>query len=112
MTVTVSLKNLNERTVDEVMIEEVKDNNNFSYLDNEGCICDVSVYNDGINITRHAQGYTLEIITHKENVIRITSSEGTLNLPIKVIDFISNNDILAMHYLLEDEERIVEIKYY
>ena len=112
MTVQVTLKNLNDYSADQVLIEEVKDRNHFSYLDNQNCVCEIDVFEDGINILRHGQGYDLQIVGHGENMVKVSSAEGIIQLPLKIVDFIRNNDILAMHYLLEDEERIVEIKYY
>ncbi|MDO4198795.1 MAG: hypothetical protein Q4D13_07385 [Erysipelotrichaceae bacterium] len=111
MNVLVSLKNLNEHSVDEVLVEDVRDCKNFTYIDNEGCLIEMSVHDDGIDIIRHGKGYVLEVLGHTEKTVRITSNEGVMELPLKDVDFICSNDILAMHYFLEKEERTVEIRY-
>ena len=94
MTVQVTLKNLNEYSADQVLIEEVKDKNHFSYLDNQNCVCEIDVFEDGINILRHGEGYDLQIVGHGEKMVKVSSAEGILQLPLKIVDFIKGIDVL------------------
>ncbi len=111
VTAIVRLINLNEQSIDETVLEEVKDRRFFSYLDKQNCLCEVSIFDDGINIARHDDDHDTYIVTHGEQKIIVATAEGNIELPIKVVDFTFNNDILAMHYLLQEEERVVEISF-
>ena len=61
---------------------------------------------------RQTNDYLIELHLLDKQYAKITSAEGIIKFDIKVLDFKINSDILIMIYLIEDEERIIEIEYY
>ena len=108
----VSLSNPKEGYFDEVLVEDIKDRNFFSYLDNENSQCEVCIYEDGIILFRQSDDHLLELHLRTSSYAKITSPEGILKIEVKIIDFTINSDILVMRYLINDEDRIIEIRYY
>ena len=111
MNVSVSLRNLNDGSIEEVMIKDVADRNCFSYVDNDSNACEMCIYDDGLCFFRQSDDHLLELNLRGHDFARITTEEGTLKFPVKVVDFRINNDILVMHYIVNDEARIIEIRF-
>jgi hypothetical protein len=112
MNAEVSLSNPSAGYFDVVTIENIEDKNCFSYADNEGFLCEMCVYEDGLILFRQGKDHLLELHLKEEKYAKITSAEGSCKLDVKVVDFMIDSDILVLHYLIDDEERIIKIKYY
>lgn len=112
MQATITLANINEKTMDQVVVEDVEDKNNFTYLDNQNCLCQVIADKNSFTLLRKADDHNLKIrVDKKKSYILVSSNEGQLELAIKVIDFINLNDILEIRYVLDSEERLLTISY-
>lgn len=111
MTVTVTLNNPEEDYSDVVIIENVENRRCFSYVDNEKCGCEMCVYDDGIRFFRQGRDHMLELHLCRQEYAKIITDEGIMRIDAKVVDFEANNDILVMRYIIEDVERIIEIRY-
>lgn len=105
------LSNLNDGFVDEVKIDEIENRNCFTYLDNDGSNCEICIYEDGLCLFKQTSDHLLELHLKDNTYAKVTTSEGIIKFDAKVIDFHVNNDILVMHYLVNEEERIIEINY-
>lgn len=112
MNATISLSNLNDGYYEEVIVNDIEDQNCFTYLDNEKTACELCIYDDGICLFKQNEDYLLELHLKDKTYAKITSDEGILKFDAKVVDFHKNNDILVMHYLVNEEERIIIIKFY
>ena len=111
MDALVSLHNLSDETIDEVLVKNIENKYCFSYLDNNGVQCEICVYDDGLCLFRQTNDYLMELHLKSSNYAKITSSEGIIKIDVIVLDFSIKGDILKMHYLVNDEERIIKIKY-
>ena len=111
MNASVTLRNLDDDYIDEVLVENIENRNCFSYLDNNNDNCEMIVYDNGICFFKQSEDHLLELNLIGNNYAKITTEEGNLKFDVKVVDFQSNNDILVMHYIVNDEARIIEIKY-
>ena len=112
MTVAVVLNNLSDGYSEEVIIENVENRTCFSYTDNDKNNCEMCVYDDGICFFKESDDHILELHLRGNYYAKITTVEGILKFDAKVVDFNVNNDILVMRYIVNDEERIIEIRYY
>ena len=106
------MKNPNTAYHDEVHIKDIADKNSFSYVDNQNVRCRINIYDDGLCLLRKTNEYELELDLRDQKYAKISSKEGIVKFDVKVLDFTINSDILIMRYLIDDEERIIEIKYY
>lgn len=111
MKAKVSLSNPASGYFDEVLVEDISDRNCFSYTDNEGSLCEMCIYDDGLCFFRQDEDHLLELHLKSNLYAKITSAEGIVRFDVKVVDFSADDDILVMHYLVNDEERIIKIKY-
>lgn len=105
------LKNLNDNSIDNVYVDNVEDKHHFSYEDNQQFRCEIDITENGLFLIRNADSYVLELNLCNYGYAKIISAEGVLNLDIKVVDFIENDDILVMRYIISDEEREIRIIY-
>lgn len=112
MDASVKLCNLSDGFIDEVRISNIENNDCFTYLDNEKNNCEICIYDDGLCLFKQTDEYLLELHLKGNTYAKITSSEGIVKFDAKVIDFHTDSDILIMHYLVNDDERIIEIKFY
>lgn len=112
MNARVSLRNLSQDYYEETEVNDIEDRNCFNYTDRQGIQCEICVYEQGLCLFRHTNEYLIELHLLDKQYAKITSAEGIVRFDVKVLDFRSNSDILIMHYLIDDEERIIEIKYY
>ncbi len=83
-----------------------------SYTDAMGVVSLIDVFDDGITIERKALDHVLKMCLREEKYVEIGTEEGILRFDAKVIDFERNNDILVMHYIVNDEERVLKVIYY
>ena len=112
MTVAVTLNNLNDSYFEQVIVENIDNKRCFTYLDNNNATCEMCIYDDGLCFFKQDEDHILELHLKDNTYAKITTSEGTLKFDAKVIDFQINSDILVMHYIVNDEERILQVKYY
>ncbi len=112
MTASVTLHNLSSDERDEVIAADIEERNCFTYIDNQNCACQFCVYDDGICFFRQAEDHLTELHLKDTGYAKITTEEGILRFDAKVVDFKLNDDILVMHYILNDEDRIIRIDYY
>jgi len=112
MNALVSLHILSDETIDEVLVKNIENKYCFSYLDNNDVQCEICVYDDGLCLFRQTNDYLMELHLKSSNYAKITSSEGIIKIDVIVLDFSIKGDILKMHYLVNDEERMLQIKYY
>ena len=96
---------------DEVLVEKPQSKRCFSYIDNEKCNCEMCIYDEGICFFRESEDHLLELNLRKNKYAKITSQEGEIKLDAKVVDFIQNDDILVMRYIIEDQEREIRVIY-
>ena len=95
--------------ISDILHIEVK--NNFSYLDDENNSINIRIYGDGLVINKKAKDYELELNLRTNSYIKITNCEGIMKFDNKVVDFIVNNDNIYVRYLVEGQEKKLEIKY-
>ena len=111
MKASVSLSHPESGYFDEVFVEDILDRNCFSYTDNQGCLCEMCIYDDGLCFFRQDEDHLLELHLKSNLYAKVTSTEGIVKFDVKTVDFKTDGDILVMHYLIDDEERIIEVKY-
>lgn len=111
MKISVVLTDLSTNYVDSVDIIDPDNRKCFSYIDNQEFNCKMMVFDDGICLYRANNEYSLKLNLRKNGYALIKSVEGEIKLDTKVVDFIQNDDILVMHYLIDSVERKIEIIY-
>jgi hypothetical protein len=112
MTAAVTLKDTGTGTSDEVLIENIEDRNCFTYTDNESCNCELCIYEDGLCLFRQCEDHLLELHLKDDAYASVTTEEGVLRFVAKIVDFQNYNDILVMRYIVNDEAKTIEIRYY
>ena len=112
MNALVTLKIPSQDYFEETAVKDIADRSCFSYIDDQGVQCEICVYDEGICMFRQTNDYLIELYLLDNQYAKITSAEGIIKFDIKVLDFKINSDILVMIYLIDGEERIIEIKYY
>lgn len=92
-------------------IEDIENKGNFSYFDDEKNYINIKTFDDGIILNKKAKDYELVLNLRRDGFVKIANCEGIMNFDVKVVDFILNNDNMLMHYLVEGQEKKLEIKY-
>lgn len=92
-------------------ITNIENKDNFSYFDDEKNYINIKTFDDGITLNKKAKDYELELNLRKDGFVKIINCEGIMNFDIKVVDFILNNDNMLVRYLVEGQEKKLEIKY-
>lgn len=110
MAVSITLSD-NTDYVDTVIVDSVDNKRCFSYTDNEKNKCNLTVYDTGICLIKECEDHLLELHLHNDSYAKITTQEGVVKLDAKVVDFLINDDILVMRYIIDDVERKIEINY-
>lgn len=110
MTLSITLTD-NDGYKDTVVVEDVDNKNCFSYVDNENNNCELCVYDSGLCLFKECEDHLLELHLHNSNYAKITTKEGVIKLDAKVVDFLANDDIVVMRYIIEDVERQIEVLY-
>lgn len=111
MAASVTLSNPSDNYQDTVIVDDIENKRCFTYTDNEGAICEMCIYDDGLCLFRQLNDYQLELHLDGNNYAKITTIEGSIKFDVKVVDFSSNNDILVMRYIVNDEEKMITINY-
>lgn len=111
MKVSVILTDLSNGSVDRVDVDNIENRQSFVYLDNDNNKCEINVYDDGICLYKIAYDYELELQLRHRSFAKIKSNEGVVEIDTKVVDFNQNNDILVMHYSIDEVERQIKIIY-
>ena len=111
MVASVTLSNPSDNYQDTVIVDDIENKRCFTYTDNEGAICEMCIYDDGLCLFKQQNDYQLELHLYGKNYAKITTIEGSIKFDVKVVDFSVNSDILVMHYIVNDEARIIEIKF-
>ena len=112
MTASIVLNNLSDGYTEEVIVENIENQRCFTYTDNDSNSCEMCIYDDGLCFFKQSEDYLLELHLKESAYAKITSVEGIFKLNVKVVDFNYKGDILVVRYFIEDEERVIEIKYY
>lgn len=110
MTLSITLSD-NNGYIDTVIVEGVDNKRCFSYIDNDNNNCELCVYDDGICLFKECEDHLLELHLHNKNYAMVTTQEGVIELEAKVVDFLLNDDILVMRYIIDDEQRKIEVNY-
>lgn len=111
MTGSVILTDLSTNLIDKVDIQNIENRHSFDYLDNAGDACHVSIFDDGLNLTKKSKDHKLNLNLRRDCFAEIETAEGVIKLDAKVVDFNENNDILVMRYLIDNIEREIRIIY-
>ena len=111
MTISVILTDFSNNLADEVIIENPESKRCFSYTDNQKCNCEMCIYDGSLCFFRETEDYLLELNLNENNYAKIVSQEGEIKLDVKVVDFIQNDDILVVRYIVSDEEREIKVLY-
>lgn len=111
MDASILLSNITNNTLDESIAKNIENKHSFSYIDSQKNRCDIKVLDTGIYLFEQAKDHSLELDLTKENCAKIITSEGTIKILAKVVDFIKNDDILVMRYQIEDETYELKIIY-
>lgn len=98
--------------LEKTLVEDVSDRRCFMYADQEGTQCEFCIYEDGLSFFRQAEDHVLELHLKENAYAKIITEEGILRFDVKVVDFKLNSDILIVRYIINDENRTIEIKYY
>lgn len=89
----------------------IESKDDFTYLDNNDCLCRIQVMQDGIIVNKKSDSYNMELNLTNNSYCILTTSEGEIKFDVKVVDFNKKNDILVMRYVINDIERKIEINY-
>ena len=111
MTAVVTLKDLTHGSTDEVIVEDIADRRCFTYTDNDSCICELCIYDDGLCLFRQCEDHLLELHLKDDCYAEVTTEEGIVRFPVKTVDFKFNGDILVMRYIINDEAKTIEVRY-
>lgn len=111
MKVSVVLFDESSGYYDRVDIDYVADVRNFTYVDNDESTCEMHIFDDGIRLLRKSNDHILELNLLKKAYARIITGEGSIEIDVKVVDFIENDDILVMRYIVDDIKREIRIIY-
>ena len=111
MTISVILTDFSNNLSDEVTVENTESKRCFSYTDNQKCNCEMCIYDGSLCFFRETEDHLLELNLNESNYAKIVSQEGEIKLDVKVVDFIQNDDILVVRYIIEEQEREIRIIY-
>lgn len=110
MNATVSLYDENG-LVEKVNIDDIDNKQCFSYTDNESNNCEFCIYDNGLCFFKEYEDHVLELHLRGKNYAKIITSEGIVKIDVKVVDFLLNDDIVVMRYIIDDVERKIELNY-
>lgn len=97
--------------LDRVVVEDVENKRCFSYVDSQRNNCEICIYKDGLCFFKEYENHLLELHLREHEYAKITTSEGAVKIDAKVVDFLLNDDILVMRYVIDDIERKIEVNY-
>ena len=111
MFVDVKVIDIENHNISEINNTMINNKDDFSYIDNDNSICDIRVFDDGIQINKKNSGYILNLCLRQNPYAFIETNEGKLKFDVKIVDFNKNNDILVMRYVLSEQEHEIQIRY-
>ena len=111
MEINLYIYDQDDKCLENVKLSSIEDKNHFSYIDDNNGLCDVSIFDDGLYIEKKNSDYKLELCLRNKSSCKISTVEGIIELDTKVVDFLANNDILVMHYLIDEQLRKIEINF-
>lgn len=111
MEISITLKDPSSNYIDTVIVNDVKDKYDFTYLDNENNVCNIKIYEDGLTLNKRANEYNLYLCLLAQTYAQIETCEGIVKFDTKVVDFIKNDDILVVHYSIDSDIREITIRY-
>ena len=86
-----------------------EDPSHFTYWDDEDHFHEVFIDEGGMTLFRHDDDHLTELFFRERSYVRVTGEEGTFQFDAKVLAFERNDDILLLRYLIDDEEKVLEI---
>jgi len=101
---TDNVKQINEANID-------VDKSHLQYIDNDGSKVDIGIDDTGIQIKSISIDHETFLSLKEDGYAKISTNEGDLTIPLKVVAFTINNDKIVVHYSIEDELRVIEIIY-
>lgn len=104
----VVLKDLNNDYIEENIAESF-DKNCLSFFDKEKNNIEICLFDEGICLFKQGKDYLLELHLLNTPYAKITSIEGIIKFDAKIVEFHRNNDNIVMHYLINDEDKVIEI---
>ena len=111
MEISITLKDPSSNYIDTVVVNNIKNKDDFTYLDNENNVCNIRVYEDGLTLDKKGKDYNLYLCLMGEPYAQIQTCEGIVKFNTKVVDFLKNDDILVMHYSIDSDTREITIRY-
>lgn len=106
----VILRNIDDSYREENIVTDIINNNCFLYTDMDKNNVEVCIFDDGICLFKEAKDYMLELHLRNKTYAKITSPEGIIEINVKMVEFNRNNDTILVHYLINDEDKVLEIK--
>lgn len=111
MNIDIELLDLGDKHITKYVATNIEDRNHFFYVDDEQAKCELTIYDDGVVIIRKKDDYFLNLNLRNECFASVSSKEGVIKLNIKIVDFLKNDDIVVMRYVVENQEREIKIIY-
>lgn len=111
MKISICLRNINTNEIDTVYIEKPNNLRCFKYVDSYNCDCQMHIFDNELSFLRKSTDHELQLHFGKTNYAKIISNEGEISIDIKLVDFIVNDDIVVVRYIIENEEREIKIDY-
>ena len=108
----ITISQINDTEKQEIIIDEINSFEEFSYLDTYDCRNDVHIEDGLIKIFRKdIEHNTLVHLSNYENsFIEIFTTEGSLHFEAKIVEFIQNESIISIAYILQEAVCRLEIK--
>ena len=97
---------------DRTVINQIEDRECFSYLDHQNAKCEIAIQKNQFDLKRKAADHQVQLHLGENSYTSVQTEEGNLIFEVKTVDFNFNSDILVIRYIINDEERVIEIKYY
>ena len=90
----------------EVLNDSNPNNINFIKGNNKGKLI---IKEDGIILKYHSDSHQSEIFLAKNSYARVTSEEGEIEIPVKMLAFVRNGVILSMRYIVDMDEKVLTV---
>lgn len=101
----------NNGLVERVLVSDISNRCCFSYVDNERNNCELCIYDDGLCFFKEYEDHLLELHLRQKAYAKIVTCDGSIKFDVKVVDFLLNDDILVMRYVIDDIVRKIEVDY-
>ena len=104
------LRNPNEK-YEEINEFIYDDKNNFSYYDFDKNKVEIKLNKNELLLHKISKEYELELSLKNNGYAKIITCEGIAKFDIKMVEFTQNNDNILVHYLVDGEDKVIEIIY-